>query len=392
MRQAVIRPLRRTIYGVAACYQFMSRHDRPQPSRRHIQPNLSPAHFILPGDALTRTGGYRYDRRIVLGLRETGWRIELVSLDAGFPQPGAAAMAHAQAAIAALPDDALVIADGLAFGAMPEIAECHADRLRWVALVHHPLWLETGLDEAMQRRLKASEQRALAAARRVIVTSPTTAAPVVAMGVSAERIRVVEPGTDAVSHSTRPAAQADSAQRGLNLLCVATITPRKGHRVLIDALAGLCDRAWTLHCFGSLAMDPDTTAALRATIAQNGLSARVLLHGEADDAALDAAYAQADVFVLASLYEGYGMVLADALARGLPVVSTTAGAIPHTVPQTAGLLVAPGDAAALRSALADVIDDPACRERLAAGARATQGRWPTWPAACARFAQALQSV
>jgi glycosyltransferase involved in cell wall biosynthesis len=175
----------------------------------------------------------------------------------------------------------------------------------------------------------------------------------------------------------------------MSLLCVATVIPRKGHVVLIEALRGLQDRAWTLHCVGSLTRDKDTANALRAAIAAMGLEGRVRLHGEVPAPVLQAMYCQADAFVLPSAFEGYGMALAEALAHGLPVVSTTAGAIPGTVPGSAGLLVPPGDAGALRTALAALLDSPALRSRLAAGARAARAALPSWPQAQARFASAL---
>ncbi|MBA3624250.1 MAG: glycosyltransferase family 4 protein, partial [Methylibium sp.] len=281
--------------------------------------------FVVPGDWHTATGGYAYDRRIAEGLRGLGWTVEPCLLDESFPQPTDDALLQAEAALAALADGALVIADGLAFGAMPALAERHARRLRWIALVHHPLAFETGLEEARRRALFESERRSLATARAVIATSAATARALAGFDVPAARVHVVEPGTDPA-----PLARG-SGKAATTLLCVATLTPRKGHAVLIEALAGLKDRSWTLVCAGSTTRDPATTAALRRDIAGAGLGERVQLLGEVDPARLDALYDGADLFVLPSHYEGYGMVLAEALARGLPVLATTAGAMADTV-------------------------------------------------------------
>ncbi len=201
------------------------------------------------------------------------------------------------------------------------------------------------------------------------------------------RIAVGAPGTD-------PAPRAiGGAEYGVpSLLCVATVTPRKGHAVLLDALAGLRDRPWRLHCAGSLARDEATAAAVREATVRHGLADRVVWHGEVDAARLDALYAQADLFVLPSFHEGYGMALAEALARGLPVVSCAAGAIVDTVPATAGVLVPPGDAVALRAALRRVMADAAWRASLAAGARGAGARLPGWPAAVVRFAAVLEAA
>ncbi|MGK6310421.1 glycosyltransferase family 4 protein [Variovorax sp. DT-64] len=339
--------------------------------------------FLVPGDLGTRTGGYVYDRRIIEGLRARHWAVEVLSLGEGYPAPEAAALARAAVAVEALPDGTLAVVDGLAFGVLPDLVRQHVQRLDWVALVHHPLALERGLDTARQQALFDSERRALAHARGVIVTSRSTARTLADFDVEASRIVVVEPGTEPAPLATGSGGDA------LSLLCVATVTPRKGHALLVEALAGLKDRQWVLHCAGSLAMDPACAAALAQAIDAHGLRERVLLHGEQDEAGLRALYARADAFVLPSFHEGYGMALAEALAHGLPVISTRAGAIPDTVPDGAGMLVTPGDAVELRAALQRLMDDAAWRAQLGAGARAARGRLPNWVQSSARFASAL---
>jgi glycosyltransferase involved in cell wall biosynthesis len=345
--------------------------------------------FVIPGDWHTPTGGYRYDRRIVLALREAGWRVELCTLGDGFPWPDAATRTDAERRLAALADGTLVVADGLAFGALPDPAQRHAARLRWVALVHHPLHIETDLAEAERSALRDQEQRALQAARRVITTSAATASAVAALGVAAERIAVVEPGTDP---ATRPAAVRSSRAGELRLLCVATLTPRKGHAVLLAALAGLQDLPWTLHNIGSASRDPATAARLQATSVALGLAGRVHWHGEVDEETLAGHYAAADLFVLPSFHEGYGMAVAEALAHGLPVVTTTGGALAQTLPPAAGLAVAPGDVAALRAALARLLVEPSARAACAAAAREVSAGLPTWTQAALRFAAVLEGV
>jgi len=344
--------------------------------------------FVVPGDLASLTGGYGYDRQIMAGLRDRGWAVDGVELGDGFPCPHATVLAQAAAQIAAIPDGRTVVADGLAFGALPDLVARHAARLRWVALVHHPLALEGGLNEWQRQPLFEGERRALAHASRVIVTSAATGRALADYGVCAPRVRVVEPGTAAA-----PLACGSVAREGaLSLLCVATLVPRKGHALLIEALAGLQALDWTLHCVGSTTRDAAAASHVRAVIAGHGLGARVHLHGEVDDAALQAFYDRADVFVLPSLHEGYGMALAEALARGLPVVSSTAGAIADTVPADAGLLVPPGDGLALRVALARVLEEPALRARLAEGARAARQQLPSWAQAVERFASVLQEA
>lgn len=342
--------------------------------------------FLIPGDWDTPTGGYTYDRRIVLAWREAGHRVDVLRLDGAWPHPTGADREAAAAALDRLPDGCRVVADGLAFGVLGDMVAPHAHRLRLVALVHHPLHMESGLGADEQRHLREAESRALSAARGVIVTSPTTARDVQALGVPPGRIRVIEPGTDPVAVSCRNAPHAGPVR----LLCVATLTPRKGHAVLLEALSGLTHLPWTLDCVGSDTRDPVTAQRLRE-LAQP-LGPRVTWHGELDAAALKARYAASDVMVLASLHEGYGMVVTEALAHGLPVVASRAGALAETVPTEAGLLVPPGDAMALRQALAQVLTDDPLRECLAAGARAAAARLPTWDEQARRFFIALQEL
>ncbi|MBL8343985.1 MAG: glycosyltransferase family 4 protein [Rubrivivax sp.] len=348
--------------------------------------------LLLPGDLDTPSGGYRYDRRLVEGLRGRGWQVDVVSLQGAYPMPDAAARAQAEAAVAALPDDSTVIADGLAFGALAETAERHARRLRWVALVHHPLALETGLAPAQAAALLADERRALAAARRVVVTSEATAGLLGRLAMAPSGARVIEPGCDLPALPQRKATTPNGPAQGpLQLLCVASVTARKGHRVLLEALAPMTHLPWTLHCVGSLTMDPETAAAARAAAAALGLQDRVLWHGATEADALPAHYARADLFVLPSLFEGYGMVLAEALAHGLPVVATDTGAAAPLLGGGAGVLVPPGDTAALRTALAPMLSDSAWRESHRRAALATRDRLPTWPSAWQCWEQVLEA-
>jgi len=308
------------------------------------------------------------------------------ALDASFPAPTPEALAHARGILAAVPEGGLVLADGLAFGALPELAEAEGGRLRLVALVHHPLAAETGLPPGLADAARRSETRALAQARRVLVTSRSTAALLSGYGVPAGRVRVVEPGTDPV-----PPAEG-SGSGPLRLLCVASLVPRKGHDILFHALAGLRDHPWNLDCVGSLKRDPAWVDALVHLRDELGLARRVSLLGSLDDDDLGRRYAAADLFVLPSRFEGYGMAFAEALARGLPILAADAGAVGATVPPEAGVLVPPDDSAALGLALRRVLDDPILRRRLAAGARAAGLRLPTWPQAAAAFAAALEEI
>ena len=342
--------------------------------------------FLLPGDPQTLTGGYIYDRRITEGLGALGWRVSVRSLDASFPFPTPSALTEARTLLEGIPTGRIVVIDGLALGSMPEPLADHAERLRLVALIHHPLACETGLTSAERRRLKRSEQRSLSFVRGVFVTSHWTKEQVAGYGVDRERIHVVTPGTD-----PSPLA-GGSGSASLQLLCVATLTPRKGHADLFDALAQLRDRSGYLRCVGSLERDLGTVGALREQITQLELTERVALLGEVTDDVLAHCYETADLFVLASHLEGYGMAHSEALSRGLPLVCTSAGAIPETVATNAALLVPEGDTAGLACALAKVMDDRSVLSDLASGARVARNNLPSWDQASARFAAGLRAL
>jgi glycosyltransferase involved in cell wall biosynthesis len=336
---------------------------------------------VVPGDLQTRTGGYAYDRRVIAGLRERGWSVDVLLLDDSFPFPTPAAREHATRVLAAIPDGATVLIDGLALGALPDEIARERERLRMIALVHHPLAAETGLDPAVTAALEDSERRALAAVRFVVVTGRGTAAALARYAVALERIAVVEPGTDRAPLARGSAPQPSALSHEpveVALLCVATLTPRKGHELLFRALASLPHRRWRLTCAGSLDRDCATVERLRAQLRADGLADRVDLVGDLDAAELTVHYDRADLFVLATLYEGYGMAVAEALARGLPVVGTATGAIPELVTDEAGIVVAPGDLAGFTAALARAVGDTSLRQRLANGARRVRDRLPTW--------------
>lgn len=343
--------------------------------------------FAVPGSLDTPTGGYAYDKRIMAELRRLGWDVECLDIGDGFPSPDATTRSTARSLLLEVPNGRPIVIDGLALGVLPDIAAEVASGHPLLGLVHHPLALEWGLSAERTDALRRSEQAALASVREVVVTSPATAKLVASdYGVPAERITVARPGND-------PAPRSRGSRDGApHLLSVGAVTPRKGFDVLVAALATLAELPWRLTIAGDLTRDPNEAARLSACISQYKLTDRVTLLGEVSSERLAALYDQADVFVLASRFEGYGMAYSEALSRGLPVIGTNAGAIPDTVPQAAGLLVSPGDVAELAAALSHVIADAALRRRLSDGAWASAGQLPTWQQSAEIFAAVLERL
>jgi glycosyltransferase involved in cell wall biosynthesis len=332
--------------------------------------------FVVPGRLDQLTGGYLYDRHIVEELRARGRPVKVLEL----------APASGGAVFATFPEGTDTVVDGLALPGLEEAIAAQAHRLRLVALVHHPLAEETGISRAEAGRLVALEAEMLPRFRGVLCPSRQTAATVERYGVSSDRIAIVPPGTAKPKYGRR------RIRRARALLCVASVIPRKGHRVLVEALRRLRDLEWSLLCVGSLHRDPATTRAVRRMISAAGLDRRIALAGEWPPEWVSSAYRMADIFVLPSFHEGYGMAYAEAMAHGLPIIATTAGAIPETVPGEAGLLVAPGDASALASALRQLIVEPGLAAQLAARSRVAGARLPGWPEATEQWEKALDRL
>jgi glycosyltransferase involved in cell wall biosynthesis len=320
-------------------------------------------------------------------LERLGWEIDVIDLGDGFPYPSSEERKAAPVRLMGIPAGSAIIIDGLAFGVLPDIASEISRDHALIALVHHPLAFESGLSQAQAEQFRLSERAALASARHVIVTSATTARLLTAeYGVAADRITVACPGTDTV-----PPARG-SSDGVIRLLSVGAIVPRKGYDVLIAALAMLKDLRWHLAIVGDRSRDPETAARLDADIRRFGLGDRISVLGAVSSERLAELYLEANLFTLASRYEGYGMAFSEAVAHGLPIVGTDAGAIANTVPRGAGLLVPPGDPDALATALCRAIENLEERRRMAAASREAARKLPTWQDSAKVFAAAIEAI
>lgn len=348
--------------------------------------SVRPIVFAIPGDLALPTGGYAYDRRLLAEWRQSGVVATHLPLPGSFPSPTEQDFAQTGRQLLAAPWDSTLLIDGLAYGAFPEsFAAGLAGRV--VALVHHPLGLEAGLSPQRAAELIALETGALRHAAHVVVTSPLTKRLLVAdFGLGETAISVAEPGTDASPRAT------GSGSARLNLLTVGSIVPRKAHVVLVAALAGLTAQDWHLTIIGAEDRSVETSAALRKQIADNGLSSHITLKGAVDDATLDAAYASTDIFVLPSLFEGYGMVLTEAAARGLPIICTTGGAAAETVPDSVAIKVEPNHIGKLADAILALMRNKEDRQARADAAWALAAHLPRWPDSARIVFEACQRI
>jgi glycosyltransferase involved in cell wall biosynthesis len=337
-------------------------------------------HAVLPDgidDPARPSGGNVYDRRVCQGLGGLGWSVHEHPVAGAWPHPDPASLDDLGAVIAAIPDGAVAVLDGLVASTAPDVLVPHASRIHQVVLVHMPLGHKPAGGDA--EAIRAREHAVLSAASAIITTSAWTRQRLIELyALRAGAVHIATPGVDA----NEPAVGTGSA--GAELLCVAAVTPGKGHDVLVEALLGLTHLSWRCLCVGSLECDPAFADLVRARALDTGLGERISFCGPRTGGALARAYAAADLAVLPSRAETFGMVITEALARGLPVIASRVGGTPEAVGHGAdgarpGLLVTPDDIGALRGALQAWLTGAEVRARLrrAAGERrATLQRWP----------------
>jgi glycosyltransferase involved in cell wall biosynthesis len=333
-------------------------------------------HVVVPDgidDVTAPSGGNLYDRRVCTGLAGDGWAVRELPVAGGWPHPDAAARAALAGTLAAVPDGAVVLVDGLVACGVPEVVVPAARRIALIVLVHLPLGDEVGADPG----LVAREWETLTAATGVVATSPWAADRLVAQhGLDPGRIIVAAPGVD-------PAPLAPGTDGATGLLCVGSVTPTKGQDLLVEALAGVADRPWRCALVGPLGRDRAHVVAVQGAISRYRLGGRVRLTGPLGGDRLAAAYAAADLLVVPSRAETYGMVVTEALARGIPVLATDAGGLPETLGRdpdggVPGIVVPAGDAAAFGAALQGWLDYPDLRDGLRRSARMRRGMLHGW--------------
>jgi glycosyltransferase involved in cell wall biosynthesis len=342
---------------------------------------MNTVHVVLPNDIddpATPSGGNTYDRRVCRGLAALGWSVREHAVPGDWPHPSDVDKAALASVLQDLPEGAVVLLDGLVASAVPDVLRAQASRLRLVALVHMPLG-------------DAAEGEALATVQGVITTSAWTRRHLLDLyALPADKVRVATPGVD-------PAPLAPGSDTGSELVCVAAVTPGKGQDLLAEALAKTADVPWSCVCAGSLDRDPGFVRRLCRQVREYGLDGRMRLVGPRHGEHLATLYATADLLVLPSRGETYGMVVTEALARGIPVLATAVGGVPEalgTAPDGSlpGLLVEPDEPAALAAALRRWLGEPELRRRLRHAARQRRDRLGDWPATSRVVSRALEGI
>ena len=353
---------------------------------------MSEVHVVVPegiDDPARPSGGNTYDRRVCRGLAELGWAVHEHAVPGPWPRGSEVGHAALARAVRRIPDGGVVLLDGLIASTAPEALVPQARRLRQVVLVHMPLGHRP--PDAEAGAVRAREREVLAAAAAVVTTSAWTRRRLGELyALPGDRIHVAEPGVDS-------AGLAPGTTAGDALLCVGGVTPAKGHDVLLDALATVADLSWRCACVGSLDRAPAFADRVRRRAWEGELRDRVGFTGPRTGPGLDRAYADADLLVLASHAETYGMVVTEALARGLPVLATDVGGVTEALGcgkdgTRPGLLVPPGDPAALGAALRAWLEDAELRDRLRRAARERRATLRPWAATMSDVVGVLADV
>jgi glycosyltransferase involved in cell wall biosynthesis len=350
---------------------------------------VTTAHVVVPegiDDPARPSGGNVYDREVCRGLVSLGWTVHEHAVPGDWPRPDATALATLAAVLERIPDESVVLLDGLVASTAPAVLLPLVGRLRLVVLVHMPLGHRPAPDAAAETRTR--ERDVLSAATAVITTSWWTRRRLLELySLAADRVHVAPPGVDAAELAT-------GTSTGEALLCVAAVTFDKGHDLLLEALTTMLDLSWHCVCVGSLDRDPAVAERVQRRARDDGFGDRVSFSGPRTGADLARSYAAADLLLLASRAETYGMVIIEALARGLPVIATEVGGVPEALGHGAdgvrpGLLVPPKDPTAFGAALRAWLADAELRERLRRAARERREALPGWSTTTSVLAKVL---
>jgi glycosyltransferase involved in cell wall biosynthesis len=342
-------------------------------------------HFMIPGDINERAGGYIYDKEIITSLTGMGCEVIVHEVHDDFPCPEAGSIEQCRQGFRKVPDNGMVVVDGLVGGAIGALIRENSERLTVVSLIHLPLTVTPWSDQKINRNLLRSERTALHFSDAIVVTSEfaKTALLQPRYDCKKEKITVIEPGW----HNTH--RKKSYRELPLKLLCVANIIERKGYITFVNALGRLTDKDWNLTCCGNMDYDPSYVRNLIKRITEHGLDERIFLKGSIQGKALVDEYLSADLFVFPSWYETYGMALTEAAGYGLPIVTSVDGATNRHLSRESTVFFHPDDVSELEEVLRELLTNPLRYVELCEAAHTHILTALSWTACAERFLSLL---
>ena len=343
-------------------------------------------HFLIPGDIETLTGGYVYNKIIIEGLRKLDYKVSIYQLPVDFPFPSDKTLEECNQILTKIPFREPILIDSLAFGPLNKIIAENFGRNPIIPIIHLPLSYNPKYSEETKKHLKEQERNAFEYSPSIIAVSEFTKQLIVEYGINPEKIRVITPGVFKVPR------KINYPHLPKKLLCVGSYLPAKGQLLLVQVLAEIKDKDWTLTMHGIQYFDPEYVQLIENFIVNSNLGERIFMKKQVSGNELIEVYLQADLFILPSLFENFSMALSGALTHGLPVITTNAGGISFSVPENMGLFVTPGNKSELIIAINELLTNPVLYKRLYLSTSAYYKTANTWENSVQQFHSLLAGL
>jgi glycosyltransferase involved in cell wall biosynthesis len=340
-------------------------------------------YFLITGNLNSLTGGYLYNSHMINGLKVMGHTVFVLGTDWQW-KDGESLEKICRFNLEKLPHGTCVVVDSIILASLHHIVQEFRERLIFLGLIHLPSSYD--ISSGVRGELSGEELTALKQVHQVIVTGRFTFELLCNDGLNPSKIRIVEPGTDLFPRKKRYKPVPSE------LLCISNYSALKAQDVLIRALNRLKARDWTLHLYGDADRDKEYSAFVRSLIQLQTMENRIIMHGIVERDEISTVYLDADLFVMPSLFESYGMALTESLAHGIPVVTTLAGNIPYTVPAGMGILIEPANEEQLAEAICTLLDDPQKYSNLCVAASQYYRQVRSWEQAVTDFEMIIRDM
>lgn len=343
-------------------------------------------HFFNPGDINLLIIPSIYNKHIILGLKEKGYDIKLHTLAHDFPFPSDDSIKECIKLVQSVPAGEPVIFDARALAAIPFVLKDVKQHNPLIAVVHIPLSVDPQYSAYQRTIITSLEKEAYSQITTFIATNPYAAEQIGFFIENPEKINVIVPGVDI---SEKKLVYPDVP---VKFLSVANLSRNRDHSILVRAFAALKSRDWALHCYGNFSIDKEYLEELESLINRYGLKNKLFIHENIQGKELKDVFLKADLLIHPSDFEPYGLVPAQALAYGIPVVASTGGGLRNTIPANMGEFFKPGDVYGLQSIIEEFLDNPFLYKKLAARAATYRDNAQTWEKSTQMFEEVLKRL